>query len=142
MFAGAGTAFDGPAGLATKDFPDGKLTVLVGESGRLVPWTKPQDIRYDPTGPILGWMRSNSNQLDGRVWLGFADGTVAAVRTGTGLPEPGAPAAGELQRRLRAAVTRNGKEPLTRGDLPAGPTVRDRPFRPGDIVPAQYMPAK
>ena len=142
VFAGAGTAFDGPAGIATKDFPDGKLTVLVGESGRLVPWTKPQDIRYDPTGPILGWMRSNSNQLDGRVWLGFADGTVAAVRTGTGLPQPGAPTQAESQRRLKAAVTRNGKEPLTRGDLPAGPAVRDRPFRPGDIVPAQYAPAK
>ncbi len=142
VFAGAGTAFDGQTGLATKDFPDGKLTVLVGESGRMVPWTKPQDIAFDPTTPILGWLRPNSNQLDGRVWLGFADGTVAAVRTGSGLPEPGVPAQAELQRRLKAAVTRNGKEALTRADLPAGPSVRQRTVRPGDIVPAAYTPAK
>ena len=142
VFAGAGTAFDGPTGHATKDFPDGKLTVIVGESGRLVPWTKPQDIAFDATTPIHGWLMPNTNQLDGRVWLGFADGTVTAVRTGTGLPEPGAPAAGELQRRLKAAVTRNGKEALTRADLPAGPSVRQRTVRPGDIVPAAYTPAK
>ena len=142
VFAGAGTAFDGPAGRATKDFPDGKVTVLVGESGRLVPWTKPQDMPFDPTAPILGWLHVNTNQLDSRVWLGFADGTVAAVRTGSGLPEAGVPDQGELQRRLRAAVTRNGGEKLTRADLPTGVSVRDRPFRPGDIVPAQYTPAK
>jgi hypothetical protein len=142
VFAGAGTAFDGPTGRATKDFPDGKVTVLVGESGRLVPWTKPQDMPFDPDQLIRGWLRPNSNQLDDRVWLGFADGTVAAVRTGTGLPQPGVPNRDELQRRLRAAVTRNGGEALTRADLPSGPTVRDRPFRPGDIVPAQYFPAK
>ncbi len=142
VFAGAGTAFDGPTGHATKDFPDGKLTVIVGESGRLVPWTKPQDIAFDPTTPILGWLMPNTNQLNGRVWLGFADGKVAAVRTGSGLPEPGAPAQGELQRRLKAAVTRDGKEALTWADLPAGSTVRQRTTRPGDIVPAAYTPAK
>ena len=142
VFAGAGTAFDGPTGLATKDFPDGKLTVLVGESGRLVPWTKPQDIAFDPDQPILGWLRPNTNQLDGRVWLGFADGKVAAVRTGAGLTESGVPEQGELQRRLKAAVTRNGKEALTWADLPAGSSVRQRTIRPGDIVPAAYTPAK
>ena len=142
VFAGAGTAFDGPTGFATKDFPDGKLTVLVGESGRPVPWTKPQDIAFDMTTPILGWLMPNTNQLDGRVWLGFADCTVAAVRTGVGLPEPGVPVQGELQRRLKAAVTRNGKEVLTWADLPAGPSVRQRTIRPGDIVPAAYTPAK
>ncbi len=142
VFAGAGTAFDGPAGRATKDFPDGTLTVLVGESGRLVPWTKPQDMPFDPEQLIRGWQRPNSTQLDDRVWLGFADGTVAAVRTGTGRPQPGVPSRDELQRRLRAAVTRNGAEALTRADLPTGVSVRDRRFRPGDIVPAQYVPAK
>ena len=135
-FTGPGTAFDGPAGRRTADFADGPLTALVGEGDRLVPWTKPEDAAFDPAGVIVGRLRPNSNQLNDRVWVGLADGTVRAVRTGTGTAD-----AAECQRRLRALVTRGGGEALTLADLPTGDTVRTRPAMP-NIVPAGGVPPR
>jgi hypothetical protein len=54
VFVGKGTAFEGPAGLnIPNDFPDGTSnTLLVVEAGEPVPWTKPQDLIYQPDGPL------------------------------------------------------------------------------------------
>jgi uncharacterized protein (TIGR03067 family) len=58
VFVGPGTAFEpGKTLLLDKDFPDGTaLTILLAEAGTAVPWTKPDDLPYDPKAdlPKLG----------------------------------------------------------------------------------------
>ena len=50
VLVGPGTAFEGPRGLSlTADFPDGGgNTILAVEAANAVPWTKPEDVVYDP----------------------------------------------------------------------------------------------
>jgi hypothetical protein len=54
VFVGKGAAFEGKEGLRVpEDFPDGSFnTFLVVEAGEPVPWTKPEDLSYDPDGPL------------------------------------------------------------------------------------------
>ena len=98
VFVGPGAAFEGPHGLRLKaDFPDGTShTLLVVETGKPVPWTKPEDLPYDPYGPLP--------DLTGIFHDGFrarlADGSGHWVTKGTG------------EASLRAAITRNGGDVL------------------------------
>lgn len=96
VFVGPGTAFEGPGGVPLQDFPDGMSnTFLLVEAGDPVPWTKPEDIAYAPDRPV---------RLAGLFHDGFraalADGSVWFVRKMTS------------EARLRAAITRNGGEPV------------------------------
>jgi hypothetical protein len=54
VFVGKGTPFEGRQGVRTgDDFPDGiSSTLLIVEAGKPVPWTKPEDLCYDPDGPL------------------------------------------------------------------------------------------
>ncbi len=54
VFVGKGAAFEGRQGLRPEhDFPDGGSdTFLVVEAGPPVPWTKPEDLAFDPDGPL------------------------------------------------------------------------------------------
>ncbi len=54
VFVGEGTAFEGKEGLCLgRDFPDGTCnTILVVEAGKAVPWSKPQDIAFEPDRPL------------------------------------------------------------------------------------------
>jgi len=54
VFLGTGAAFEGRNGLRLdRDFPDGSSrTLLLVEAGEPVPWTKPQEIPFDPRGPL------------------------------------------------------------------------------------------
>jgi hypothetical protein len=54
VFTGEGTAFEGSQGLRfPEDFPRGTSSVLlVAEAGQAVPWTKPDDLRYEDHGPM------------------------------------------------------------------------------------------
>ena len=55
VFVGKGTPFDGREGLRlTPDvFPHGMSnTLLFVEAGEPVPWTKPEELPYDPEGPL------------------------------------------------------------------------------------------
>jgi hypothetical protein len=54
VFVGPGTAFDLKERLRIPtSFEDGTAnTLLVAEGGRAVPWTKPEDLVYDPDGPL------------------------------------------------------------------------------------------
>jgi hypothetical protein len=73
VFVGKGTAFESPEGVALSDFPNGTShTILVTEAGEAVPWTKPEDLAYDPDGslPPLGGVFETSLRVV------FADGTV------------------------------------------------------------------
>jgi hypothetical protein len=54
LFVGPGTPFQGnQAPQLPGGFPKGVTnTILIAEAGRAVPWTKPEDITYDPRGPL------------------------------------------------------------------------------------------
>jgi hypothetical protein len=100
VFVGRGAAFEGRKGMRfPDDFPDGpSQTILIVETGEAVPWTKPEDLPYDPELPLpkLGGLRLGR----GVFMAGTADGTVRSV--GGNISEA----------TLRAAITRNGGESL------------------------------
>jgi Protein of unknown function (DUF1559) len=99
VFVGPGTAFEGPRGLAWKDFPDGQSsTILIVEAGEPVPWTKPEEIAFGPNIPIR--LRTLFRD-DFRVAM--ADGSMRFVRKDID------------EARLRAAITRNGGESIGLG---------------------------
>src|SRR5262245_28247263 len=54
VFVGKGTAFEGREGLSLKDdFPDGlSNTLLIVEAAEAVPWTKPDELPYEPAKPL------------------------------------------------------------------------------------------
>lgn len=53
VFVGPGTAFEGPTGLRLpQDFPNGTSnTIFIAEAAEPVPWTKPEDLKYEPRRP-------------------------------------------------------------------------------------------
>ena len=77
VFVGPGTAFEGTEGLRLKDFLDGtSKTFLVVEAGEPVPWTKPEDLAYDPDGPLPDLRCLFSDMFR----VGFADGSTTAIQ--------------------------------------------------------------
>jgi hypothetical protein len=77
--------------------PDGSSgTLLIVEGGRAVPWTKPEDLVYDPDGPLpkLGGIFGDGFNA------AFADGSARFIARGTD------------EETLRALITRNGGEPV------------------------------
>ena len=97
VFVGPGSPFEPGVKLTFKDadFPDGREnTLLFVEAGEPVPWTKPDDIPFDPNQPIKlrGLFRDGCRS-------GAADGTAYhMIRHDCD------------EATLRAAVTRNGGE--------------------------------
>jgi RNA polymerase sigma factor (sigma-70 family) len=50
---GPGAAFEGDEGTKIQDFTDGvSWTILVVEAAKAVPWTKPEDVPFDPSQPL------------------------------------------------------------------------------------------
>jgi hypothetical protein len=73
VFVGKGTIFEGKDGLKFADIPDGTSNTLFGaEAGEAVPWTKPDDLAFDPDKalPALGGM------FKGGFHVLMADGSV------------------------------------------------------------------
>jgi hypothetical protein len=108
VFVGPGTAFERD-GLTWGDFPDGlSNTLLVVAAGDPVPWTKPEDLAYDPGKPLppLGHLFSRPAVkvlcypvTTEQGFLGcFADGSVRFLRGDAG------------EGAVRALITRNGGE--------------------------------
>ena len=82
-------------GFGLGEIPDGMShTILIAPAKNPVPWTKPEDIPFDPKKPLppLGGMFPNGYNLT------FADGSVRFQSQNT--PEAD----------LKAAITRNGGE--------------------------------
>jgi hypothetical protein len=76
-FSGPGAAFEVTRRIRIADFLDGTSnTILVAEAAEPVPWTKPEDMAYDPKKPLpkLGGMSS------GGFGAVFADGAGAFLR--------------------------------------------------------------
>jgi hypothetical protein len=98
VFVGKGAAFEGRQGLRVPhDFPDGpENTLLVVMAGKPVPWTKPEDLAYDPEGPLPD-LRSGARSTFPVI---MADGSRLSVAKTTS------------EATLRAAITRNGGDNL------------------------------
>lgn len=98
VFVGRYAAFEGAKGLLYPwDFPDGvSNTILVIEAGEPVPWSKPEDLAYDPDQPLPS-LRSPFRH---GFRVGLGDGSVRFVRSTIS------------EATLRAAITRNGHDLL------------------------------
>jgi hypothetical protein len=76
-FVGNGAAFDMVQGIKFAQFTDGTSnTLLAFEAAESVPWTKPDEIEFDPQKPMLKHLRFEGNKV---CQLLFADGSVRAV---------------------------------------------------------------
>jgi hypothetical protein len=78
VFYGNGAAFELNQGFRLSSFPNGtSQTILIVEAGEPVPWTKPDELPYDPAGPLppLG---GHYRYHDG-FWAAMGDGSVRWV---------------------------------------------------------------
>jgi hypothetical protein len=102
MLVGPGAVYENEQGPPVNRIWDGfSRTILLVEAKRDVPWTKPEDIPYDPAKPLSrlgGWFRNGFNAA-------FVDGTVRF------LP------ANISEKNLRALITRAGDENVDPADL-------------------------
>jgi hypothetical protein len=104
VFNGKGAIFDGKQQLTLTQITnaDGtSFTLLAVEAGEAVPWTKPEDIRYDPDKPLpkLG------GHLPGKTFIAlFADGSVRNIRKTT------------KEKTVRAMITWAGGETIEKDD--------------------------
>jgi prepilin-type processing-associated H-X9-DG protein len=95
VFVDNGALFDVSEGIGLEKVTDGTSnTILCVEAGKSVPWTKPEDITYDPEKPLpkLG------NHFPGGFNAGFADGSVKFIKHTIDMDT------------LRALITRDGGE--------------------------------
>jgi hypothetical protein len=98
VFHGRGAAFEGNEGLRIADFTDGlSNTIMIIEAGEPVPWTKPEELEYDPDQPLPP-LRAPYKDLI-RIQLG--DGSTRTI-----CPSK------ISETTLRAVITRNGNEKL------------------------------
>jgi hypothetical protein len=120
---GPGTIFDGKEGTKFKDVTDGlSPTILLVEAKRDIPWTKPEDIPYDPAKPLptLG------GYFEGRFHVAMADGVVEFLPSTVS------------EKDLRALISKNGGESPVRILNERLPKADDRPEK--DLKPV--APAK
>jgi hypothetical protein len=97
VFVGKNAAFEGKEGLRIRDFTDGlSNTILVIEAGEPVPWTKPEEIHYDPDEPLPA-LRSPFKDI---IRVGMGDGSRRHIRLSLS------------EATLRAAITRNANDSL------------------------------
>lgn len=93
---GPGAAFEGANGLKFSDFKDGTSnTMSIAEAWDPVPWSKPEDLVYDPNGPLP---RFGGIMRDGSFRALFADGFVHEISKGV------------REDTIRALITRDGHE--------------------------------
>jgi hypothetical protein len=98
VFVGEGTAFEGREGLRFRPEFAGRMsdTILIAESAIPVPWTKPEDIRYDPGQPLP---KLGGAFFKHRLHVALLDGSVRTFRKDLD------------EATLRAAILRTGPGP-------------------------------
>jgi hypothetical protein len=97
VFVGNGAAFESMKRVRLDDFPDGlKNTILIVEAAEPVPWTKPEELAYDPKKPLpkLGGLFPDG------FYAAFADASVHFIPRATD------------EKLIRAMITRNGGETI------------------------------
>jgi hypothetical protein len=98
VFVGKGAAFEGKQKLKLADFADGiSNTILIVEAGEPVPWTKPEEINYDPNQPVpdLRCIFKDGYRV------GMGDGSVHWINKNAD------------RDKLRAGITRSGNERIS-----------------------------
>jgi len=103
VFVGPGAGFEKHRALRHPEaFPDGASnTIMVIEAGRAVPWTKPEDLPFDPDAPLPelgGLIKDGINVV-------MFDGSPNTIRRDA------------EEAIIRAAITRNGREVVDRSRL-------------------------
>jgi len=75
-FVGKGTVFNATAQTRLSAVKDGDAsTVMLCESAKHVPWTKPEDVDYDPAKPVAGALHF----IDDTCQVAFVNGSVKAL---------------------------------------------------------------
>jgi len=99
VFVGNGAAFEKTRGVRfPAEFPDGSSnTILIVEAEQAVPWTKPDDVAFDPSKPMMPLM---SRHFGSVFHVALADGSIRVLK----------PSLSETT--LKAAITRGGGEIL------------------------------
>src|SRR5262249_32469673 len=97
VFYNNGALFDLRKGVKITQILDGTSnTIMVAEASEGVPWSKPDDLEYDPNKPL-----PKLGKQDPKVFMvAMADGSVRAVSKSI------------TEKTLRAAITRDGGEVL------------------------------
>lgn len=111
-FVGPGTMFELARGKMPHDFPDGlSNTIMVVEAEERVPWTKPADLIYDPTGPLPAlYVRPYGDDKENVLGMTFPKKKASFVLMGDAAVRKVPPRTKEGL--LRALITRNGGETL------------------------------
>lgn len=99
VFVGNGAAFEKTKPMnIPRDFPDGtSKTILIVEAEKAVPWTKPEDVPFDPSKEMVPLMNRYFRSV---FHVAMADGSVRPV-----VPEIS-------ETTFKAAITRRGKDAL------------------------------
>ena len=97
VFVGNGAAFDWCQGFPLSQISDGpSKTILVAEAATAVPWTKPDELDFNPNGPLP----SLGDHFSRGAAVGLADGAVRQI------PKTISP------QTLKAAITRRAGDVL------------------------------
>ena len=95
VLAEVGTLFEQSRGVEIREVLDGTSnTVMVTETNRSIPWTQPDDLRFDPDGPLPQFGSGHP----GGFHAVFADGSIRFLKSSIS------------PRVLRAILTRDGGE--------------------------------
>ena len=97
VFVGKNSVFEEAKDIQFSDVTDGtSSTLMIIESGKAVPWTKPEDLLYAANKPVpeLG-----GSIADGLISLVYVDGSTHILRRAV---------TKEYEGKLRACITRNG----------------------------------
>jgi len=75
-FVGKGAFFEGKQGLRFSDFTDGTSnTIMIVEAAKAVPWSKPEDIPFDPAKELPNLIRNGANGFQ----AALCDGSVRLI---------------------------------------------------------------